>query len=175
MSFQISTNRPVFCVIGAGNGGLAMALGIRAHTSREWLYLAYSAAGKDLYEAMHANAGYKGIKAPVTLNHRYITEDIPMSLVPLASIGEMLGVETPTIRSIVQLAGVLHGRDYWAEGRTVDKLGIEGMSVREIRILAVEGLFKAETSIRERSVVASSPLLARKAGEGGVLIFDKRC
>ena len=141
-----------------------MALGIRAHTARKWLYLAYSAAGRDLYEAMHANTGYKGIKAPAMLNHRYISEDVPMSLVPIASIGDLLGVETPTIQSIVHMAGVLHGRDYWEEGRTVDKLGIQGMSVRQIRVLAVEGLFKEEASTRDQNVVALAPLLGRKIG-----------
>ena len=31
----------------------------------------------------------------------------------------------------------MHGTDYWAEGRTVKTLGIEGMSVKDIRFLVV--------------------------------------
>ncbi|MHB9132487.1 MAG: NAD/NADP octopine/nopaline dehydrogenase family protein [Armatimonadota bacterium] len=114
---------------------VAGALGIRANTAREWLYLAYDAAGKTLFEAMRANAGYAGIKAPGTIHHRYITEDVPTSLVPIASIGEMLGVPTPAIRSMIWLASTMHGVDYWAQGRTVDRLGIAGMSVKDIRFL----------------------------------------
>lgn len=116
---------------------VAAALGIRANTAREWLYLAYDAAGKNLYDAMHANEGYKGIKAPHDLNHRYITEDVPMSLVPIASMGDMLGVPTPTIKAIIHLANIIHGCDYWKEGRTVDKLGISGKTLKEIRFLIV--------------------------------------
>jgi opine dehydrogenase len=116
---------------------VASALGIRAHTAREWLYLAYDAAGKTLLDAMRANPGYAGIKATATMQHRYITEDVPASLVPIASIGEMLGVPTPTIRAMIQLASVMHGVDYWAEGRTVDRLGIKGMSLKDIRFLVV--------------------------------------
>jgi len=116
---------------------VAEALGIRANTAREWLYLAYNAAGKTLIEAMRANPGYRGINAPSTVHHRYISEDVPASLVPIASIGEMLGVRTPAMRSIIYLASVMHGVDYWAIGRTVDKLGIAGMSVKEIRFLVV--------------------------------------
>jgi opine dehydrogenase len=116
---------------------VAGALGIRAHTAREWLYLAYEAAGKTLLDAMRANPGYRGIKAPGTVQHRYITEDVPSSLVPIASIGEMLGVETPMIRSMIHMASAMHGVDYWTEGRTVDRLGIRGMSVKEIRFLVV--------------------------------------
>jgi opine dehydrogenase len=114
---------------------VARALGIRANTAREWLYLAYDAAGKTLLDAMRANQGYAGIKATGTVQHRYISEDVPTSLVPIASIGEMLGVPTPAIRAVIHLASLMHGVDYWAEGRTVERLGIRGMSVKEIRFL----------------------------------------
>lgn len=116
---------------------VAAALGIRCHTAREWLYLAYNAAGSKLLDAVRANPGYVGIKAPGTIQHRYISEDVPASLVPIASIGEMLKVPTPTIRSVIHLASVMHGIDYWAEGRTVERLGIAGMSVKDIRLMTV--------------------------------------
>ncbi len=116
---------------------VAAALGIRAHTAREWLYLAYDAAGKTLFDAMRANRGYTEIKAPGTIDHRYISEDVPASLIPIASLGDMLKVPTPTIKSIIQMACTMHGVDYWKEGRTVDRLGIQGMSVKDIRFLVV--------------------------------------
>jgi opine dehydrogenase len=132
---------------------VASALGIRANTAREWLYLAYDAAGKTLIDAMRANPGYRGIQAPGTIQHRYLSEDVPASLVPLASIGEMLGVPTPTIRSMIHLASAMHGVDYWAEGRTVDRLGIKGMSVKDIRFLVVG----AETFLASAAIGAGAP------------------
>ncbi|MEN3183384.1 MAG: NAD/NADP octopine/nopaline dehydrogenase family protein [Atribacterota bacterium] len=116
---------------------VAEALGVRAITAREWLYSAYDVSGRDLFEAIQNNAGYQGIRAPSTLFHRYITEDVPTSLVPIASLGRMLGVPTPTIESLVHLACVLHRTDYWKEGRTVEKLGLQGRSVKEIHALVV--------------------------------------
>jgi opine dehydrogenase len=116
---------------------VAAALGINSITAREWLYCAYDATGRDLHEAMMANVGYRGLLAPNNLNVRYLTEDIPMSLVPMASLGEMLGVSTPTIRSIIHLSSILQGVDFWAEGRTVEKLGISGLSVRNLRLLGI--------------------------------------
>lgn len=118
---------------------IAAALGIKVMSAKAWLYTAYSATGKDLYEAMHDNPGYIGLKAPDRLHHRYIDEDVPMSLVPLASIGEMLKVETPTIKSIILLASIMRGINFWKIGRTVEKLGIKGMSIKDIRLLAVTG------------------------------------
>lgn len=118
---------------------VASALGIRSLTAREWLYIAYDAVGKTLYEAMQNNEGYKGIMAPPTLDTRYIEEDVPMSLVPIASLGDMLGVPTPTIKSIIHLANVIHKCNYWENGRTVDKLGLAGLSVKDIIHLVMEG------------------------------------
>ena len=126
--------------VDAERVAVGAALGIGCHTAREWMYLAYGSTGKNLYEAIHANPGYIGIKAPNRLEHRYLTEDVPMSLVPIASLGEHLNVPVPTIKTLIHLASVLHQRDYWAEGRTIDKLGLAGMSVAQIRRLAVEGL-----------------------------------
>jgi len=111
---------------------VASALGLRARTGLEWLELAYNARGENLHEAMHNQSGYYGIKAPPTMNHRYITEEIPMSLVPIASLGERYGVSVRGIDSIIRLACIMHNTDYWRKGRTVEKLGISEMSIEEL-------------------------------------------
>jgi len=115
------------------------AMGFHCMSAREWLYIAYDAAGKTLLDAIRANPGYYGIKAPNRIDHRYLWEDVPMSLVPIASMGEMLGVPCPTIQAVVHLANLLHGCDYWKTGRTVEKLGLAGLTLQEIRQLVLEG------------------------------------
>jgi opine dehydrogenase len=117
---------------------VARALGMRSVSAREWLYLSYDSPGADLYEAIQNTTGYRGIKAPATVAHRYISEDVPMSLVPISSIGAMLGAPTPTIDMIVELGSMLHGTDYRAEGRTVERLGLAGLSVKEIHALVAD-------------------------------------
>ena len=116
---------------------VAEALGIRAITARQWLYMAYSTTGDSLFESMQKNLGYRGILAPKTLKMRYMEEDIPFSLVPIASIGQMFNVETPNINSIIQLGSQLNDCDYRSTGRTTESLGISGMSLRELRLLAI--------------------------------------
>lgn len=130
----------VLDALDAERVAVAAALGIRATPAREWLYIAYDAPGRSLYEAMHANEGYRGISAPSTPLTRYITEDVPMSLVPIASLGRQLGVPTPTMESIIGLANIMHETDYWAVGRTVETMGLAGMSVQQIRRFALEGV-----------------------------------
>lgn len=116
---------------------VARALGVRSVSAREWLYLSYDSPGKDLYEAIHNTKAYKGIMAPHDIAHRYIWEDVPMSLVPIASIGALLGVPTPTLDMVIRLGSLLHGRDFATEGRTVERLGLAGLSLKDIhRIVA---------------------------------------
>ena len=118
---------------------VASALGIRARTALEWLELAYDTRGEDLHEAIHNQPGYYGIKAPPTLNHRYLFEDIPMSLVPIASIGKRYGVAVGAMESIIKIGSIIHRTDYWRRGRTVEKLGLEQWSVSELTRFVQEG------------------------------------
>ena len=41
---------------------------------------------------------------------------------------------------MIQQACIVHQTDYWRRGRTLDKLGIAGLSVSEVMRLAMEGL-----------------------------------
>ena len=111
---------------------VATAMGIKAQSAIDWLARAYSAHGDTLYEAMHANPGYKGINAPVSMRHRYIFEDVPYSLVPIAELGRRFGVDVYGIEAMIQLACIIHGTDYRHRGRTLSRMGLDGLSIEEI-------------------------------------------
>jgi opine dehydrogenase len=121
---------------------VASAIGIRARTAMEWLKMAYDTTGEDLHDAIHNQPGYYGIKAPSTLSHRYIFEDVPMSMVPIASLGERFGVSVRAMDSIIRLGCIVHRTDYWKRGRTVEKLGIGGLSVSELTRYVNEGVLE---------------------------------
>ena len=118
---------------------VASSLGIRARTSIEWLKLAYDTTGEDLHEAIHNQPGYYGIKAPRSLNHRYLFEDVPMSLVPMASLGVRYGVSVRGMESMIRIASIIHRTDYWRRGRTVESLGLAKWSVTELTRFVQEG------------------------------------
>lgn len=73
-------------------------------------------------------------KGPSLINHRYITEDVPMGLGLFISIGDICGVDTTIPKSIMGLASALLGKDLSKEARTIQKLlGKEQVTKDDIR------------------------------------------
>lgn len=94
-----------------------------------------SSPASSTYDAYHSEtfSGPLASKGPTSLDVRMLTEDVRYGIVSWASLGEMLGVPTPTMRALIQIASVLTGTDYWKEGvRSVEKLGISGMSAERL-------------------------------------------
>ena len=75
------------------------------------------------------------IQGPADLENRYVTEDVSNGLVLWASIGDAAGVKTPVMDAVITLAGVLLGRDYFNEGVTLKKLGIENVDAAGLNAL----------------------------------------
>jgi opine dehydrogenase len=117
---------------------VAKALGITVPTIEEWYYACYRAEGSNLYDIIQHVDAYKGIKGPVTLDTRYLFEDVATGLVPLSSLGRAVGVVTPTMDAVVELTNTLLGRNFWKEGRSLENLGLAGLKPEEIRALVLE-------------------------------------
>jgi opine dehydrogenase len=129
---------------------IGQSLGIELISACDWLRMAYDAEGENLYERIRNQDGYRGIKAPATVNHRYINEDIPMSLVPMASLGRKLGIRVRGMESIIRLASIIRGKDYWAIGRTVERLGMADHTPAELLTMAA-GAIRPEHFLEEHS------------------------
>ncbi len=67
---------------------------------------------------------------------RYLTEDVPYLVVPFVQLAHRLGVPVPISEICINLTSLLHGRDYFSEGATLDKIGIEKKPFNEIIRLA---------------------------------------
>jgi len=77
--------------------------------------------------------GFLGIGAQPKLDHRYLNEDVGYGLVFMSRLARQVGVETPTMDSIIQITSVLMDRDYAAEARrTPQSLGIGGRSADDL-------------------------------------------
>lgn len=118
---------------------IAKALGLSVRSTREWIGEAYGLDGATLYEAVQMNDAYDGLKAPSSINARYLTEDVPTGLVPLASLGEFLEVPTPLINSVITLACRATGVDFRRSGRTLEKVGLAGMDLEGLYRYVLKG------------------------------------
>ena len=70
-------------------------MGIRPTSFLEWVQTVYECDAKDYYEAFQRIQSYGEIPAPDQLDVRYLTEDIPTGLVPLASLWPIFWSENP--------------------------------------------------------------------------------
>lgn len=77
-----------------------------------------------------------------TTNIRYITEDVPMSIVPIAEFGRVFGVKTTATDALIDLANVIFKIDFRKTGRNLKRLGLENLTLDEIRNVFIEGTSK---------------------------------
>lgn len=70
---------------------------------------------------------------------RYIYEDVPYGTVLYSSLGKMLGVPTPISDGINSILSVVEQTDFWKSGRTVEKMGIAGLSRDQLLHYLVTG------------------------------------
>jgi opine dehydrogenase len=110
---------------------VAAALGVRALPFVEHFYrVGYTteaARSSGLaYEAFHQSEPDRWIRAPASLDHRFLNEDVPYGLVLLSQLGRLAEIATPAMEHVIELACAATGKDYRAQGLTLDRIGLGG-------------------------------------------------
>lgn len=122
---------------------IARAYGVNTVSLVDWIGTAYGHRGANLQQTVGGNPSYVGIKAPTTLQHRYLLEDVPTGLIPLIDLAAAAGVPVPTLRAIAERSQALLGGEPWREARTLANLGLAGLAKADIRALVKTGLVPA--------------------------------
>ncbi len=112
---------------------VASAYGIRAISLDKWLTTVYGSKGKTIYEKIQRTEQYANVEAPSTLNCRYIFEDIPTGLVPISSLGAAMGISTPHIDVIINLANFMMKTNYIETGRTIESMGLTNVPIHLLK------------------------------------------
>lgn len=121
---------------------VAAALDTPTLTAVQWLKSVYGEDMPDsigICDAVRKQRAYKDIMASNDPYVRYITEDVPMSLVPLSELGKIAGVPTPAMDAVIAMTSIIHKTDYRKEGRNLDNLGIAGMDKKALRAFVEMG------------------------------------
>jgi opine dehydrogenase len=123
----------------------------RVATRKGWGYPAPHYELATYYDAARAAEGLYGAGAKaklvasglwseiVTLQHRYVTEDVAFGLALFESAGRAAGVETPGISGLLLTFSALLGCELSGGGRALEHLGLGDFSRREIRGFLEQG------------------------------------
>lgn len=111
---------------------IARALGLELPSVDEAFHTAGFGPKGDLWATINGSRMLTQLRAPGALETRWLTEDVPYGLGAWAALGDQLGVATPTLRALIQLASVTVGIDFWKSARTPADLGIAEKSAEAL-------------------------------------------
>ncbi len=124
---------------------VAEKLGVEVMATLDILRQVYSSEkrGEDIHDWLTNAKVWSKARSPVSLDHRYMNEDVPYTLVPISSFGKLTNILTPVIDSIIVLSSIMRGTDYFKSGRNIEEMGLSRMQSEQILKYALEGGFPA--------------------------------
>jgi opine dehydrogenase len=93
----------------------------------------------DLWATINGSRMLTQLRAPGSLETRWLTEDIPFGIATWALIGAQYGVPTPVMRAFTDIGSAVTGMDCWKAARSTADLGIAGMDPARLLDYLVEG------------------------------------
>ena len=134
----------LYGAINAERVAVAAALGAEVPTLEDWFERVYGVRGADLPEtcrllSSNSDGPYQATGTPKSFEHKYITEDVPVGLMPMRALGTAAGVPTPTIDALITLVRAMTGKDFVAEARTLERMGLGGLGAAEIQRVVADG------------------------------------
>jgi opine dehydrogenase len=135
----------LYGAINAERVAVAAALGASVPTLADWFDRVYGVRGADLVETCrllttNSDGPYQATGTPKSFDHKYITEDVPVGLMPMSALGAAAGVPTPAIDALIALVRAMTGKDFVSEGRTLERMGLAGMNASKIRQVMAAGV-----------------------------------
>jgi opine dehydrogenase len=134
----------LYQAINAERVAVAAAYGATVPNLEDWFALTYGVRGATLSETCqllttNSDGPYQPTGTPRSWEHNYIAEDVPAGLMPMSALGAPADVPTPAIDAVIRLACILAGNDFAANARSLDRLGLAGMTAAQVRRTLEEG------------------------------------
>jgi opine dehydrogenase len=107
---------------------------------RETFMRYYGGSGKTLAELMLSSKFIQGIPAYSTdIWSQWLKADLPLAMVPFVLLAELAETPTPIHGGLIEIFSAILETDFWKTGLTLEKLGLAGLSVKEIITYVTEG------------------------------------
>ena len=95
-------------------------------------YSHQGAEGNTMRELANSNPIFNWSKMPTTLEHRYITEDVPYGLIPMWELLGEYGLPNNTTKSLIDIICAMCNKDFYKDAITLDTVGIKGLTKEEL-------------------------------------------
>ena len=120
---------------------LAARFGLDVHTVQEHLHESFGLPVGSVAEmAAEQHVRRKGASpGPATLEHRYVTEDVPFGIVPIVKFGRLAGVDMSLHEAGLGLIDALYGRSFIAENDILPRLDIDSLDGEQLLALCRTG------------------------------------
>lgn len=111
---------------------VAKALDCDVPHSFDWVKQAYGYKGDNLYE-IYGDVTCEHAKrwGNDAGNRRVLREDICYFFVPMEQLAEVLGIDIPVTKSMIEILQILADFDYRGNGVTLKDLGMEGITTKD--------------------------------------------
>jgi opine dehydrogenase len=128
----------LYRAINAERVAVAAAFGAEVPNLEDWFERVYGVRGADLGETCRlltttSDGPYQATGTPKSWDHKYIAEDVPAGLIPMSALAAAAAVPTPAIDAVIRTASVMAGNNFTADARTLDRMGLAGMDLAQIR------------------------------------------
>jgi opine dehydrogenase len=134
----------LYRAINAERVTVAAAFGASVPNLEDWFERVYGVRGADLSETCrllttNSDGPYQATGTPNSWTHKYIAEDVPVGLMPMRALAAAAGVHTPAIDGVIHIACAMAGNNFAAEARTLDRMGLAGMGLDQIKKTQAQG------------------------------------
>jgi opine dehydrogenase len=129
----------LIAAVDAERRAVGRALGLELPPVAEAFHAAGFGPRGDLWAVINGSWMLTQLRAPGAVETRWLTEDVPYGLGAWSALGEQLGVATPLLRALVDVAAAATGLDFPSATRTPQALGLGGLGREEMLKLVETG------------------------------------
>ena len=120
------------------------AFGVRYRSLLDHIRGIYGGGGDSVHDAVKQSPVYnRAGDMRATIWQTWMEGDLALSHVPFVELAESAGVSAPLRRGLVDIIDALLGNNSWRDGLNLERLGLAGLSVEEIRAYVETGIPKA--------------------------------
>jgi len=107
---------------------------------REHIIHYYGSSGETVCEAIANCKFYQSIPPlPADIWVQWFKPDLLFAHVPFVQLADLAGISTPIHTAIVEISGAVLETDFWKDGLTLDKLGLSGLTLKEVIRYVTQG------------------------------------